>query len=748
MAGLAVHLVHRGLRVTGCDQAAAAPIAAWLGARGIAVTSGHDPAHIGPTVKALIYSPALPATHPELEAARRQGVALLRRGEVLPLLLAGRRSIAVAGTHGKTTTSTFIAQVLRLGGVKAGFCIGGESAPLGGFADPGTDAQLVVEADESDGTLADYAPDIAVITNIDRDHLEHFSGVEDLFACFQTFAGNAGHVVYCADDPAARRLGDACASRTSYGFSPEADIGAEALETKADASSYALRIHGRSVGRVDLPVPGRHNILNSLAVVAVLIREGWAPESIRAGLARVELPRRRFECIVAHSHLMVISDYAHHPAEISAVMQTARGAGYRRIRAVFQPHRYSRTLALGADFPDAWRGVDELILVPVYTASEPPLAGGSSGDLYAHFRAASEGIGSVCLAQTLKAVWEYWKISRAEGDLFLIVGAGDVDRLAGWARQVWGGSRPALPVEAEPDWRTEVERLPFEDSRCRRNEPVGLRTTMGVGGSADLWIDVGTGGDLVRLLRWSAAPGGMPVHILGGGSNVLVSDLGVRGIVARLTGAEFKRLRRDGTRLVAGAAVPLSALLARGAEEGLAGLEFLEGIPGTVGGAVRMNAGAWGGEIGGRVAWVRAVGPDGRERIVAPADIRFEYRCAPGLADAVLVEAAFELTPDGRESIERKRNEIAERRAWMTGWRCVGSVFKNPPGDFAGRLIEASGLKGARIGGVTIGPRHANVFTAGPGARAGDVGAAIACAQVAVAARWGVSLELEPELWE
>ncbi len=746
MAGLAVHLAQRGLRVTGCDRSADSPIAAWLGARGIPVTGGHDPAHIEAATEALIFSPALPSAHPELEAARRRGVPLLRRGEVLPLLLEGRRSIAVAGTHGKTSTSTFIAQVLRSAGATPGFCIGGESAPLGGVADAGSGESLIVEADESDGTLAGYAPEIAVITNIDRDHLEHFSGAEDLFACFQTFAGRAKHVVYCTDDEPARRLGQACAQATAYGFSPEAEVRAEGVEDGAWSSTYRLVVNGRPAGRIDLPIPGRHNVLNSLGTIAALLRWGLDVEAIRAGLARVELPRRRFERIFAHSELMVISDYAHHPAEIAALVRTARGAGYRRIRAIFQPHRYTRTLALGADFPEAWRGTDELTLVPVYAASEPPLAGGSSGDLYAHFRAAETGIGSVLLARSVEAVWEYWKVTRAAGDLFLIVGAGDVDRLAAWVRQEWGGRAPVFPTEG-PNWMNEVDRLPFENSRCRWNEPVGMRTTMGVGGSADMWVDVGTGEDLARLIRWSGERG-VALKILGGGSNILVGDLGVRGIVARLAGGEFRRLGRDGLQLIAGAAVPLSALLNRSREEGLAGLEFLEGIPGLVGGALCMNAGAWGAEVGDRVAWIRAIMADGKVRLLTPAEARFEYRRAPGLAGAVVVEAAFELTPDERESIERRCNEIAARRAWMTGLRCVGSVFKNPPGDFAGRLIEAAGLKGTRIGGVTIGPHHANVFTADSGARAGDVWAALARVRMAVAARWGVELEVEPAIWE
>jgi len=386
--------------------------------------------------------------------------------------------------------------------------------------------------------------------------------------------------------------------------------------------------------------------------------------------------------------------------------------------------------------------VDELILLPVYAASEPPLEGGSIGDLYDHFRRGGEGTSRPPVwAGDISVVEAYWRRTREAGDLFLVAGAGDVDRLAGRIRSEWGADR-----EANSDWIDALERVPLVHSRLRRREPVGMRTGLGLGGEAEVGVEVGDEADLDQLMGWNRSAK-VPCHILGGGSNVWVSDLGVRGFVVRL-GDGFRLMRREGGRLVAGSAVPLARLMARASDEGLAGLEFLEGIPGTVGGAIRMNAGAWGETTGERVAWVRVMDSTGAIRILEPRELDFGYRHVRGLPEGVILEAAFELTSAGRESIERNRSEMAGRRRWMQGLRCAGSVFKNPPGDYAGRLIEAAGLKGRRVGGVTIGPQHANVFTVEAGARASDFMAAVDQARTAVAARWGIALELEVVMWE
>jgi UDP-N-acetylmuramate dehydrogenase len=274
--------------------------------------------------------------------------------------------------------------------------------------------------------------------------------------------------------------------------------------------------------------------------------------------------------------------------------------------------------------------------------------------------------------------------------------------------------------------------------------PLGETTTLRVGGRADLYMEACTRGDLSLALAWAKATGA-PIRVVGQGSNVLVSDLGVRGLTVRLRGDAFLDIREQGNETVVGAAVPLGRLLDRLEALGRGGLEFLEGIPGCVGGALRMNAGAGGDGIGRSVSWIRCLNPDGSERIVSGSKLGFGYRCCGALRHRVAVEAGLALPRRDRATIRQRRGVFAGRRAWMRGLRCAGSVFRNPPDDHAGRLIEQAGLKGVAIGGAEISRAHANVIVTSGSARASDVRALIETARAEVAARSGVVLEEEIE---
>ena len=737
MAGLAVLLKARGFKVTGCDLMINR-LAGWLRQRGVQVTEKHSPEHISADVTWVIRSAAVTPDSAEMRAAQARSIPVFKRGEVLPLLLEGATSVAVSGTHGKTTTTSFIAQMLLAAGRDPSFCIGGEVAPLGGVAGIGKGGITVVEADESDGTLARYAPDITVVTNIDFDHMEHFSSIEAFEECFRTCVRQTRQaVIYCADDARAARVCSAYPNATSYGLAAAADYRAESLREGARQTEFSLVHRGAVLGTLTIPVPGRHNVLNALAVAAVGLQLGVAFEAIRDGLSKVSLPRRRFDRIVDRDDVVVISDYAHHPAEIAALVRAAERLERSRMLAVFQPHRYTRTLALGPDFPAAFRGLTELVLVPVYAASESPLPGGSVWDLYRHCR--QQPGPDTIVATSLRQAWEYLRGQLRVGDLFLTIGAGDVERIAGWARDDLLQTRVE---ELGTLLGQAIRQLELESTLVKGCESLAGKTTLRVGGSADLWMEVGSEPDLVRLIAWTGAEH-IPLQLLGGGSNVLVSDLGVRGVVARLGGADFRHLEaRDGT-VVAGAAVPLAELLGWAEERALSGVEFMEGIPGTVGGALRGNAGANGLALGDRVVWVRTLDQTGASATFTRNELDFAYRTCPRLLDRIVVEAAFALEKGDAALIRRARNEVAARRAWMKGLRSAGSIFKNPPGDHAGRLIEQAGMKGFTVGGARILDRHANVIVTEPGARASDVLALMEQVRDEVDRRFGVLLEPE-----
>ncbi len=734
MAGVALLLRARGVPVSGCDVVRGT-LAESLECAGVALQVGHAAGHIADSGAAwVIRTPAVREDHEELAAARAAGLPVVRRGAVLPVLLAASGvAVAVAGSHGKTTTATLIAQLVRAAGRDPSWCIGGESPSLGAVAHAGDGGILVAEADESDGTLALYAPDIAVVTNVEFDHMEHFESVAAFEACFATFmAATRQRVIYGADDPRARRLGEAAANGLSFGFAADAQLRGEHLS----AGRLAVFLHGERLGELPLVLGGDHNALNLLAAVGVCLALGVPFAALETAATGVALPNRRYETVCERDGVRVISDYAHHPTEVAALVRMARRDHAGRLLAVFQPHRYTRTAALGGDFPAAFEGVDTLVLVPVYAASEPPLPGGMVCDLYARFRErALADVPVPLLATSLEQAWGFLRRQLRAGDRLLVIGAGDVEKIAGWAKTAFEslplGHRDASPcLSANSVWR--------------EDEPLGVKTTYRVGGCADYWAAVASEADAAAVLRF-CREAGLSLRILGAGSNILVSDLGVRGVVMRLAGAVFRGIRREGaTTVIAGGAVPLARLHDYLTKAALAGLEFLEGVPGGVGGIVRMNGGAYGHEVRERILWIRGLNRDGEACIVQADALEWGYRGCESLRDFLVVEVAFGLAAGNPGTIRSRREEIARKRAWMQGLRCSGSVFRNPPGDYAGRRIEEAALKGMRIGGAVVYPRHGNFVVAEEaGATASDVLALIQRIEDAVKRVSGVELVRE-----
>ncbi|MFC1461178.1 UDP-N-acetylmuramate--L-alanine ligase [Verrucomicrobiota bacterium] len=739
MAGLAFHLSERGFQVSGCDISCN-HLAAWLEECGIPVACGHNPAHLS-GVDCVVRSTAVCLTHPEVSAASASGVPVFRRGHVLASLLTEFSSVLVSGTHGKTTIASMIVQVLRTCGVTPAFCIGGESEKLGGVAGSGESGVMVVEADESDGTLAYYESDIAVISNIEFDHAEYFESVEALVSCFESMAQRVKtRLVFCADDPRARLLCEGMEKAFSYGLGSSADLRATDVVETGAGTKFRVRLRGSDQGELSVPVPGRHNVLNALAACAVAIEKNVPFSDIREGLSGFEPVRRRFERIVENDEVLVVSDYAHHPSEVAALKESAGLLDRSRWLAVFQPHRFSRTCALGADFPPAFEGMDELVLVPVYAASEESVPGGTSWDLYRRFREA--GKTNTTCASCLSQAWDYLRRALRKGDGLLIIGAGDVAEIAEWARTAFasGGLDCLDPAGG---WEEALAGLGLQATTVKVREPMARRTTLQVGGYADIFLGVGCESDLARIFEWTTSHQ-VPVTVLGAGSNVLVSDLGIRGVVLCLDSAGFGSMREEtDNRVIVGSVVVLNTLMTWLAEHGKSGLSFLNGIPGTVGGALRMNAGAWGQNIGEHVVWVRVLNPDGSVEVLEKQSLRFAYRECESLRDSVVLEAALQVEQSDPADIRSNLEAVAQHRAWMRGLRSAGSVFRNPGEDYAGRLIEQAGMKGFRVGGARVSKEHANVIVTEKGATASDVNALIGIIQNKVKKHCGVDLVKE-----
>ncbi len=432
MCGLAELLHNQGYHVTGSDLQVGATVER-LRSLGVAVSIGHDAAHVGDT-DVVVYSSAVRETNPELQKAEQLKIPVIPRAEMLAEVMRLKDGIAVAGSHGKTTTTSLIAHVLDAAGLDPTAIIGGrvlasESAPTG--ARLGAGNLLVAEADESDGSFLRLAPVIAVITNIDPEHLDHYGSFDALKEAFVTFANRIpfwGLSVLCLDHPGVQAVMPEMTRRTvTYGFSSQADVIAQDLEIDGIGIRFSVRERNSALGGVRIRLPGRHNVLNALATIAVS-RELEIPFDIVVDALDSFLGiERRFELKGKVGGVTVIDDYGHHPAEISATLAAARALHTGRLIVAFQPHRYTRTRDLYADFVTAFNDADMLIVSDIYAAGESKIAGVESALLVEDIRA--HGHREAHFAADLERVLEMLLDHATSGDMVLTLGAGSVSGL-------------------------------------------------------------------------------------------------------------------------------------------------------------------------------------------------------------------------------------------------------------------------------------------------------------------------------
>jgi UDP-N-acetylmuramate--alanine ligase len=416
--------------VSGSDQAPS-EVTTRLAGLGLEFYPGHAASHLG-DVDVVVISSAVRETNPEVVEARRRGIPVMTRGDMLAELMRTRVGIAIAGAHGKTTTTSMIALVLERAGLDPTAVIGGRLAAFGSNARIGASQYLVAEADESDRSFLKLMPTIAVITNIDHEHLESYTGFDDLLAAFVSFANrvpSSGAAVICADDPHLRAARQSITARTvTYGLESEADVTATRVEPQGSGTGIdvARRRSGalEPLGSVSLHVPGRHNVLNALGTVAAGLELGLDFTRIAPGLEAFEGADRRFQFKGEANGVRVVDDYGHHPTEIAAVLQAARASHGGRIVVAFQPHRYTRTARLLGDFGPALAGADEIVLTDIYPAGEAPIAGATLDALAAAVSHSAPG-----RVHTVAALGEVpaaiARLSRP-GDLVITLGAGSI----------------------------------------------------------------------------------------------------------------------------------------------------------------------------------------------------------------------------------------------------------------------------------------------------------------------------------
>ncbi len=426
MSGLARIALTHGAHVSGSDEKDSSVLAA-LSALGATVFSSHNAEHVQ-GADLVIYSNAISQSNSERVEAEKLNIPIYTRAQALALLMSESTSIAVAGTHGKTTTSSMLTVALQACGADPSFAIGGTISASGSNAHRGTGQYFVAEADESDGSFIEYKPFGAIVTNVEHDHVDYFATPADVTAAFEEFARTIspdGFLVYCADDPGSLALGRSATRLVaiSYGENAESDLHIDQVELGAKGSRARALWKGKSIGHLELNVPGRHNIDNAAAALAVGLHLGLPTAGLLAGLASFAGTGRRFELKGTVHGIRVIDDYGHHPTEIRVTLDAARRyAGEGRLLVIFQPHRYSRTQAFMSEFASSLSLADDVTLLEIYAASEKPIAGVSS-EVIAQSMTNGKYIPN--FVEATDALIEMAK----PGDVIMTLGAGDVSSL-------------------------------------------------------------------------------------------------------------------------------------------------------------------------------------------------------------------------------------------------------------------------------------------------------------------------------
>jgi len=709
----------------------------------------------------VVISSAVSQTHSTVLAARQRGLPIVRRGELLAEVVKDKKLVAVCGSHGKTTTTAMLAAALRVSGFDAGFILGGLPARRGfPLAQPMGEARrtaraaepspfesgwIVAEVDESDGTIQHFAPEITLCVNLDWDHVDHYPSEAALHATFGALFAKTRRAVLInagcslsqtlAEEAAVVpvfRFGDRCGSAVGE----EGDFAGEIAEEGSD--SLRLALGGKfEIAESEVRASGQFNALNATGALAAAQLMGAAMRpDLLAGFSGV---RRRQTLLSDLGGLRVIEDYAHHPAEVRALLTDLRRNVGEALYVCFQPHRFSRTAQFKRELAEALSLADHVFLIDVYGAGESPIEGGTTEDLLREF---AHGKATYCRSdEELSAALD--ETDFRAGDSFAFIGAGNIDAkarawVAGWRARFW------------QEFADEAKKLVSAETKLTREEPLARKTTMLVGGAARVYAEPRNVQELQSLLRLANSRG-VPVFPIGRGSNLIVPDEGVEGVVISLNAPEWAKFEvlADG-RIKVGGGLRLKNLCGLAAKAGLTGFEFLEGIPGSVGGALRMNAGAMGAWIFDIVESVEFITLQGEVVTRRADELHVGYRHCSELAEgaialgAVLRSGAQADTEAVSRQIDVYRKKRVESQPREPS---AGCIFKNPEGDSAGRLIDSAGLKGLHVGGAEVSAVHANFIVNKAHATASEVLELIAQVRARVQAVHGVALEPEARLF-
>ncbi len=730
MSGIAALLLGLGHKVSGSDRVDTIEVERLI-KKGLVFHCPHSPECVR-DADIVIYSSAIKAGNSAFDEAVRLDIPMARRADALAAIMDSKKGIVVCGMHGKTTTSAMAAHVLRAGGFKPSHYVGAEIPILGTNARWDSEGDwFVAEGDESDGTLINYDPHHAIVLNIEPEHLDFYKDINAIDAVYKRLIGQAsGHIFYCADDEGARRV---CASHpqaVSYGLAENSHYRVTSLTTENFQSRFTASKDGKVLGEILLNIPGVHNAVNALAVVALATEIGAPFETIAAALESFRGAKRRFEIIHDTNHQTVVDDYGHHPTEIAATLATARTGRHQRVIAMFQPHRYTRTQALKEEFGKAFALASHVFVSDIYPASEKPIPGISGQTLVDAMIAAGHAYAKY--VPEVSRIHEAAASVAQDGDLILSLGAGNIHE---------AGRRLAQDLTSR-DTLLGV----MGPGRIKLYEPLSKHTTMRIGGPAQFWVEPESEEGFADLVRYCFDEN-IPLMVIGRGSNLLVRDGGISGVVAHLSRGDFQRHTLDGLEISAGVGVKFKQISALARSANIAGFEWMEGIPGHLGGGLRMNAGAMGIQTFDQIVRIRLCDQDGNIFTRTPAEIDVHYRSVPMLRTNYALSAVVVGRPGTESNIDAAIAEsFAKRRSSQPIAASAGCIFKNPDSIPAGKLIEELGLKNFSVGGARVSEVHGNFIVNDGDATSADVLTLIKEIQSAAERTRGIQLDTEVQI--
>lgn len=732
MSGLALLLLGMGHRVSGCDRVTSGETVRMQG-KGLTFSSPHNEESIE-DADVVVYSSAISNENVALAGARKRNIHCIRRAECLAGILGTKKGIVISGTHGKTTTSAMSAHLLRRGAVNPSHYVGAEIPVLGANAHWEEEGEaMVAEGDESDGTLALYSPEHAVVLNIEEEHLDFYSGLDHIKDVFnQLLNQTSGKIIYCKECPNAVAVCESREGSVSYGWRDADFIASDVLETGGTVA-FNVSYKDDFLGRVELGIPGLHNALNALAALAVAHVSGVPFNDCARALSTFAGAKRRFETKYFSDKLRIIDDYGHHPTEVAATLQTARSFNAKRVVVVFQPHRYSRTQKLASDFGKVLQAANRVFITDIYPASELPIEGITAQTIVDAMKdngkTKAEVVGAV--EQAHHAVGNALR----EGDLLITLGAGNVHEI---------GTKIAQDALVMGEILRSASDAGDKMASGDLYEPMRKHSTMLVGGPAQFWLEPSTYQGFAKMVRY-CRDRGIPVRVVGRGSNLLVRQGGIPGAVIHPSRGVFGEVTVDGDVLSSGAGVRFKKLASVAQANGLTDFEWMEGIPGNVGGGLRMNAGAMGTESFDQVVDVTFLDEDGEIRTRSKEEIEHEYRNVPSLRRNFALSARFRGTVGEAEEIQQNMDKsIEKRKSSQPRAASAGCIFKNPAEMPAGMLVDQLGCKDRSVGNARVSLEHGNFIVNDGKATADDVMELIS--QIRKKAREEKGIELDTEV--